>query len=385
MVRFFHITPSEITTFQWVAAGVFTVLFFVRVFYRLFFSLRVLGKRKMDADNNKTTPVSLLFTIRNEEANIRKNLPEILKIENADFEVVVIDDFSQDNSLSVLGTMKSVEKRIHVSSLNQETRYSVKLAQNIALKAAQNEWVLVVPVSVSGFGNEWLLRISERTGQDNTLILNYTNVSDGKGFYRLLYRVESFIQQFKSVGYCKAGLPFVYSEINVAFRKEKYFETGGYGQKVKEPYANLELIINSFIKKKETDISFVAETSVWKGENITRDDYYDLLNKSIRIENYLTFGKRAVLFTDELSKLLFIPVLLLVIVFLPELWLVYTVLSVLLFVLYLLIIKFVLNRLNERKLFLSSLAYDLLAPYFKGYYRWHFRKRSENQKWRSKI
>jgi hypothetical protein len=299
--------------------------------------------------------------------------------------VVVIDDFSQDNSLSVLGTMKSVEKRIHVSSLNQETRYSVKLAQNIALKAAQNEWVLVVPVSVSGFGNEWLLRISERTGQDNTLILNYTNVSDGKGFYRLLYRVESFIQQFKSVGYCKAGLPFVYSEINVAFRKEKYFETGGYGQKVKEPYANLELIINSFIKKKETDISFVAETSVWKDENITRDDYYDLLNKSIRIENYLTFGKRAVLFTDELSKLLFIPVLLLVIVFLPELWLVYTVLSVLLFVLYLLIIKFVLNRLNERKLFLSSLAYDLLAPYFKGYYRWHFRKRSENQKWRSKI
>ena len=367
------------------AAGVFTVLFFVRVFYRLFFSLRVLGKRKREAGNNKTTPVSLLFTIRNEEANIRKNLPEILKIENADFEVVVIDDFSQDNSLSVLGTMKSVEKRIHVSSLNQETRYSVKLAQNIALKAAQNDWVMVVPVSVSGFGNEWLLRISERTGQDNTLILNYTNVSDGKGFYRLLYRVESFIQQFKSVGYCKAGLPFVYSEINVAFRKEKYFETGGYGQKVKEPYANLELIINSFIKKKETDITFVAETSVWKDENITRDDYYDLLNKSIRIENYLTFGKRVVLFADEFSKLLFIPVLLLVIVFLPELWLVYTVLSVLLFVLYLLIIKFVLNRLNERKLFLSSLAYDLLAPYFKGYYRWHFRKRSGNQKWRSKI
>jgi glycosyltransferase involved in cell wall biosynthesis len=384
MIDFFQHTLSEITFFQWAALVVFGLLFMSRLFYRLFFSLRILIHKKRKPAAGEKVPLSLLLTIRNEEDNLKKNLPEILKLKNADFEVVAVDDFSQDNSLPVLGVMKQDDVRIRFSSLNQETRNSVKMAQNIALKAAKNEWVMAVPVSVSGFGPGWLSCIAELAGSAHSIVVNYSNVAAAKGFINQLYRVENFMQQYKSAGFCKAGLPFVYSEANVAFRKEMYFKSGGYGQKVKEPYANLELIFNASLRKRNTVIHLQAETAVWQSMKVSKDDYFELLKKSIRIENYLSFPKKLVLFLDEFTKLFFVPALILVIALIPELWVIYSILTVLLLVLQLLIIKIILNRLNERKLFLSSLVYDLLMPFFRVYYRWYFKQRIRNHKWRSR-
>jgi hypothetical protein len=55
------------------------------------------------------------------------------------------------------------------------------------------------------------------------------------------------------------------------------------------------------------------------------------------------------------------------------------------FIAHLFIIKITQNRLNERKIFISSLVYDLLIPYFKYFYRWYFNYRSRKNKWRSKV
>jgi len=41
--------------------------------------------------------------------------------------------------------------------------------------------------------------------------------------------------------------------------------------------------------------------------------------------------------------------------------------------------------LNERKIFISSLLYDLVVPYFKLFYRWYFNNRREKQKWKVKA
>ncbi|MBT6007518.1 MAG: hypothetical protein HOG79_17490, partial [Prolixibacteraceae bacterium] len=200
-----------------------------------------------------------------------------------------------------------------------------------------------------------------------------------------LFRIESFLQQVKSNGFVLNGFPFVYSDENVAFKKEKYFEMGGFGQKINEPFANLELLINTFIKKKSTKICFKKESAIHKKELVNKTDYFELLKKSFRIEKHLFFSKRIVLFIEEFTHLLFLPAIILVIVFLTELWFIIGVLISLIIIAHLLIIKIILNRLCERKIFISSLVYGLVIPYFKFFYRWHFNQKSRKQKWRSKV
>jgi len=68
-----------------------------------------------------------------------------------------------------------------------------------------------------------------------------------------------------------------------------------------------------------------------------------------------------------------------------ELWPIIAGLLFILFISRLVIIKITQKRLNERKIFLSSLLYDLVVPYFKLFYRWYFNNRREKQKWKVKA
>ncbi len=375
---------TEAKLFQQVALLLFAVFFLIRMFFVLFYWLRLLWAGRKNADS-KSEPLSLILTVRNEEENIRAKLPAILNIKNCDFEVVAIDDFSQDNSLSVLGVLRKENQKLKVSSLNQETRFSAKLAQNIAIKGAKNDWVMTIPASVSDFGDDWLAKISLAAGENQNVVINYSNVIASKGFANLIYRIERFFQQTKSAGFLINRLPFVYFEENVAFRKNKYFELGGYGMKIKEPFANLELLVNIFIRKKQTALLFNSQTAIRNEEEIATIDYFELLKKSFRIEKHLSWIKRQMLHFENFSKLLFLPLVVFVIVLFTAIWPIVAVMVGIPVLMRVFIIKILQNRLNERKIFISSLIYELIVPYFKVVYRWHFNRRSRNQKWRSSF
>ncbi len=385
MIQTYQDIFNEITFSELLILTVFGVLFLLRLLYLFLFTGRVLFRKKQDNSNAEKKLLSLIITVRNEEENLKKNLPKILSLDNDNFEMVVVDDFSQDNSYLILGLLKERYKRLTISALNQETKFSTKLAQNIAIKATNNKWILAIPVSLTEAATTWIDNISQAANNEKNVVIAYSTVARSKGLFNRLIRIENYFSYIKSTGYILNGIPFVYSDENVAFQKEKYFEIGGYGQKVTEHYANLELVINSFIRKKTTTVLFNKESSIVKTENVKRTDYLDLLKKSIRIEKYLSGYKRVFLFLDKLGELLFLPISIVAIVLLPQLWIVFSSMLGFIFTLYLFIIKITQNRLNERKIFIPSLIYDLLMPYYKLFFGWHFNRRSRKHKWKSRV
>lgn len=366
-----------------ILASVFALLFVIRMVFLFLFTGRILFRKK--TKEPAATPLSLIYTVRNEEIRLKENLVPVLSINEADFEVIIVDDYSQDNSFQVLGMLKGRSDRLKVSTLHQETRFSTKMAQNLALKAAKHDWVMAVPISYANASPEWICGISNALNENDNVVLSYSSAQSSSGFVNRIYRIESFLSFTKSVGYILNKVPFVYSEENVAFRKKKYFEIGGHAHKISESYANLELIINSFIRKKTTSILFQTETSIKKSENLIWNDYLDILKKSLRIEKHLSSFKKVVLAFDEFTKLLFPLLTILTIVLLIELWPIFAILLFIMFVARLFIIKIALNRLNESKIFIPSLLYDLIVPYFKLFYRWYFNNSRQKQKWKVKV
>ncbi|NQU51669.1 MAG: glycosyltransferase [Bacteroidetes bacterium] len=385
MIQNFQNIFNALTFIDLVLLATFAVLLLSRLLYLFLFTGRVLFRKKVDSGNAKAKPLSLIVTVRNEEENLKNNLPKILSLEDIDFEIVAVDDYSQDNSYLILGLLKERYNRLKISVLNQETRYSMKLAQNIALKAAANDWVLSFPVTISEVSNTWLSIFSKCINDNKTVVVAYSNIEQSKGFFNRLYRIENYLQYQKSIGYIFNSIPFVYSEDNVAFQKKKYFEMGGFAQKITEQYVNLELIINAFIRKSSTTILLEKESIVRRSVSVKREDYIDLLKKCVRIENHLSFFKRVVLAFDELTKLLFIPVAIVAIVSHLVFWPIFVGLLGFQFISYLFIIKITQNRLNERKIFISCLLYDLIMPYLKLFYKWHFNRQSKKRDGRAKY
>ncbi len=351
----------------------------------LSFSGRILYRKKTIQNAEPLTPLSVFLTIRNDEDDLQQFLPKLLNINIPGYEVIVVDDYSQDNSFLVLGAFRKQYSNLKISTLNEETRFSVKLSQNIAIKAAKNDWVLYIPLTANHKADQWILCFSGMMNENNSVVIAYSQIKYSAGYYNLMYRIENYFSFLKSVGYILNGMPIVYSEENVAFRKKLYFETGGYGLKIKEPFANLELLLSTFIRKKCTTILFSKESSIEKTDEVSRNDYYDFLKKNIRIENHLSRPKKLVLYFDDFTRLL-LPLLFVgITILLPDIWILYLAFATGKIICHLFIIKISQNRLNERKIFISSLAYDLIMPYYKTIYRWCFNNRSRKNKWRSKV
>lgn len=371
-----------------VVAAIFLTLYIARLIYAFRFNGSIVFRRRKEKISNqqRVQPVSILITARNEEAALEHILPQLLKLNSVPYEVVAVDDYSQDNTYTILGSLKQKNNHLRISALNQETRFSTKLAQNLAMKSAKNKWVLVFPVDADLVNSQWLETIVQTTSlSDRDVMVGYSAPKKAPGFYNRMCRLENFFLQRKSAGYISNGIPFVYFEENVAFVKDNYFDMGGYGHKIREHYANLELMINSFMKKKNTELLFNSHARIERNMETKRQNYYELLQRSFKIEKHLAAWKRIFMRFDEATALLFIPTAAL---FLLVNWGLWPVLSALIFIkiiVDLALTKICLNRLNESKLFISSLVYGLIAPYFRLIYRLYFNRVTRRASWRNKT
>lgn len=378
----FFDTLSQLNYFQWIILGLFIIVFLLRLYFLLFFEARWLysGRKGVIANEKAADPLSVLLTVRNEEENLSSMLPQLLSVNNVKYEAVAVDDYSLDNTYSVLGAFRKKYSHFKISALNEETRFSEKLAQNIALKAAQFDWVLLLPVDAEEVNSDWLTGFARNTATKNRkVLLGYTGIKPAPGIYNLLYRIEMYRQQMQSAGFILNGIPFVYFEENVAFKRQEYFKIGGYGSKTREAYANLELVINKFIQKKETAVLFNEPTRLTRKFTADKKAFLNLLARSYRIEKYLPAWKRFFIGLQTFIRVSCVPVFLLVMFLVWDLWKTTAAFVMLLLVVQMIIIKIGQNRLNERKIFIPSLIYGLLMPYYKLFYRWHFNRQSRGK------
>jgi glycosyltransferase involved in cell wall biosynthesis len=355
-------------------------IYLIRFLYDLFIYGRLLFKSDFKIENSRPS-FSILMIARNEEDNIRNNLPKILSSDYDDFEVVVVDDFSQDQTYTLLGLLREENKKLRISSLNQETRHSSKQALNIGFKAAKNDWVFISKPSVTEFQQGWLLSFAEKLESGKNLVVGYSNILEQEGTYNLLFRIESFLQQIQSFAYIKAGCGFIVEEDSLCFPRQKYFDMGGFAGEMNEEYANLELLVNKFIKKKQTSVNLSPEGIVRKKRFITAKKFRELNDKAVRIIHKLGFKRRFLLFIDDITSILILPLTFVLAIIFPEILIVSGLVLFMKLILHIVIINKAANRLNEQKIFLSSLLYELIIPYYKLFVRWSYYRSLRKSRW----
>jgi len=116
----------EIQTFDIVILSVSGSIWLLVMFYNIQFYLR-LAFYKVPGSGSASVPVSVIMIVRNEEENLKKHLNGWLSMGYPNYEILVVDDFSEDNSLTVLGVLRQQHPRLKLTGLNQETRYSQNL------------------------------------------------------------------------------------------------------------------------------------------------------------------------------------------------------------------------------------------------------------------
>ena len=114
------------------------ICFGIHLFYILFFHLRV----SLHRNNNfsqASTKVSIIICARNERRNLALYLESFLKQDYENFEVIVVNDRSWDNSLIVLNELAKNYKKLKIVDIpdNETDHFGKKFALTLGIKAAQ--------------------------------------------------------------------------------------------------------------------------------------------------------------------------------------------------------------------------------------------------------
>ena len=364
IINFQILTTSDI-----VLLASISLVFMFQIYYLLRYYLK-LARHKDDSPNSNSNQVTIIIPVRNEEDRIREILNNFYEQQFEDYQLLVINEHSEDNTYEILNVLAETNPRLKVTSLSQEIRFSGKQAINIGLKGASSPWILLL-TSFSGKINPvWLKKLNCIVTPETDAVIAYTNVERTKGFRNLLCRLERFNQFMVSGAWTLAGKPFVFNENNILFKKSMYFDTLGFRHKLNRNFANLELIFNENFKKGKVKISINPDLAVSELIEDDRGDHLKLLKKGVQIRQSLSWSKKLSIFTDDFTRIL-LPVLAASLIFIhPEYWITILSLPFIYIVLLLITVKILLNRLNERKIFLSSFVYILIKPLINWWFIW---------------
>jgi cellulose synthase/poly-beta-1,6-N-acetylglucosamine synthase-like glycosyltransferase len=274
----------------------------IQLFYYLFFYLSVYFKKFPEVIKSKE-PVSVIICARNEADNLQNFLPSILEQDYPDYEVIVVNDCSEDNSYDILGKFLKQYPHLKVSTVNKDPKFThnKKFAQFIGIKAAKNEILLFTDADCHPESARWLEGMASDFEEKTNFVLGYGGYRREKGLLNSYIRYDCMTIAMQYLGMAIRGVPYMGVGRNLAYRRSVFFGNKGFGSHNHVISGDDDLLINSIARGRNTVVEFRPEThtrsipcsevSDWilqKKRHLTTAPYYKLRDKILLIAEPLT-------------------------------------------------------------------------------------------------
>lgn len=124
---------------------------------------------------------SIVMSVNNQADELRRELPLLLTLPYDDYEVVVVDESSTDETLDILKQQKSDHKNLYTTFLPKYPfrNNPRRLAFTLGVKAAKKEWIVFTDVSKLPPQETWLEELSAYACSPAVLLLGYVNRKNG--------------------------------------------------------------------------------------------------------------------------------------------------------------------------------------------------------------
>ncbi len=349
--------PLEIT----LAALLLVSLLIQLVYYWILFS-KLAFLRKQPPATTEQPPISVVIAARNEYHHLKKNLPAILEQKHPDFEVVVVNHASDDETADYLRELQNSYPQLKVVTIERDLNFfhGKKFPLSIGIKSATHEILLLTDADCKPASPYWISRMASNYNDQTEVILGYGPYVKEKGFLNRMIRYDTFLVALQYLSFALAGKPYMGVGRNLSYRKSLFLKNKGFIAHYSVASGDDDLFINEVAQKENTRVELSPEAFVYSEPKHTFGEW--LLQK----RRHLTTGKKYKLkfkfllgtFSLSLGIYYLSVVILLSVTTNPIL--LYVVLGSVLFRLgsRIIIHKKVLKKLKEKQLLLFSLLWE---------------------------
>lgn len=262
-------------------------------------------------------PVSIIICARNEGDNLHRFLPLVLEQNYEDYEVIVVNDGSCDDTEEIIKDLQKVYHNLYITNIPQETRIisHKKLAITVGVKAAKNEILLFTDADCRPLTPNWITSIVRNFNDQTEFVLGHGNYYREHGFISKMVSYDTLTIAMQYMGFALLGYPYMGVGRNMAYRKSTFFNHKGFAGFLHVASGDDDLLINAFGKKHNTRIEPSLEAETLSLPKTTfRDWYYQKLRHLSTVDVYQSSSKMWI-GLEPLSRGLFYLTILLLTIF----------------------------------------------------------------------
>jgi len=344
----------------------FALCFLVQMIYYwgIFGKLAFYKKKPVE---NQYKPVSVVICAKNEYTNLKKNLTAILEQDYPDFEVVVVNDCSDDDSHYLLKAMAEKYPHLNVVTIKKNVNFFAgkKFALAVGIKSAKHDLLLLTDADCLTKSNRWIAEMQNNFTGKTQIILGYSGYEKAPGFVNRLVRFDTLMTAIHYFSWSLAGMTYMGVGRNLAYNRELFFKSKGFTSHYHIPSGDDDLFINQVATKNNTAIEISKQSQTFSAPKATFSDWMRQKKRHYATGFLYKRKNKILLGLFPLTNLLFYASLFFLIAMLIKERSFYNIILVCsLFVLkvasQMFIFKKSMNKLDEKNLLLISPLMDFL-------------------------
>ncbi len=317
---------------------------------------------------NPTPPsVSVVICAKNEAENLRNFIPLILNQKYHDFQVVVVNDCSTDDTEMVLAELKKTYKSLYYTSIPIDKKFfhGKKLALTIGIKAAKHKHLVLTDADCYPSSDKWLQNIAGSFTTDKKIVLGYGAYEKKRGLLNLLIRFETFWNSVQYFGFSLTLRPFMGVGRNIAYEKQLFTDSSQFKNNLSVASGDDDLFIIEMAKQENTTICFTPDSQTLSIPSSTFKDWKSQKSRHLTSSVYYPFFIKGWLFFEFLTRQI-----IWLFTFCSIFFSIFATIIGVLFTLHIFIKIVVLNfsskKLQEKQLFWAILIFDWFIPIWIG-------------------
>jgi len=226
-----------------------------------FFSKLTFFKSKTIVFNK---PISIIICAKNELENLRSHLPKILEQNYPEFEVIVVNDQSNDRSDALLEELEKKHKHLVVVTIEQHINKHIgkKFALTLGIKTAKYEHLLLTDADCSPNSKNWAQLMCNNFNTAD-IVLGYGGHQKKKGLLNKIICFDTFNVAQQYLSYALAGHTYMGVGRNMAYKKSLFFDNKGFANHIHIPSGDDDLFIQEIATNNNVtiEINTQAHTS----------------------------------------------------------------------------------------------------------------------------
>lgn len=338
----------------------FCVFFAIQLYYYLRLYLPVTFY-KPPQHQTRTEPLSVIICARNEAYNLQQNLPAVLEQDYPDFEVIVVNDCSTDETDEVLGDFLKKYKNLRTTSIPVDKKFShgKKLAVMLGIKAAKNENLVFTDADCKPAGKDWL-KLMQNGLMEKDIVLGYGGFYYKKGFLNNYQRFDTLFIAIHYFGFALARNPYMGVGRNLAYKKELFFKNKGFANHYGLLSGDDDLFINEVATPQNVSLMTAQGSFTRSAASLKWSIFFNQKVRHLSTANKYKAKHIFMLGLEPVSRMWYYALLVLVIA-LTEYWQVAAGLALLRLVLQEFLFIRAGKQFKEKNLWLTCIIFDSMS------------------------